>query len=103
MLYHQESTYNYTRIKDIEYPENVDVLFLFVELSISKVQFFGDKKRHREITIFSEIKRMPYTVAPKVYKDLPIGDYFTEISKDEFKFLEQKAKDDFVAFASYVK
>lgn len=103
MIYYQESTYNYTRIKDIEQPVNIDILFLFVELSITKVQVLGDTKRHREITIFSEIKRIPYTVAPKVYKDLPIGDYFTEISKDEFEFLEQKAKDDFVAFASYVK
>ena len=82
---------------------NIDVLFLFVELSISKVQVLGDKKRHQEITVFSEIKRMPYKDAPKVYQELPIGDYFTEVSKEEFELLEQLAKDDFEAFASYIK
>lgn len=103
MLYYQEVLYNYTRIKDIEQSNKKDVLFLFVELSISKIQVLGDKKRHQEITVLSEIIRMPFNDAPEVYKDLPLGDYFTEVSKEEFEMLEQLEKDNFVAYASYIR
>lgn len=103
MFYSQKTVYNYTRVKDIEYPTKRDILFLFVELSISRVQVVGEQKRHREITVFSKIERTPLNEAPKVYDNLPLGDYFTEVSKNEFEKLEQLAKDDFVAFASYIK
>lgn len=103
MLYYQEMFYNYTRLKDIEYSKGIDILYLFVELSIKKIQVLGDTKRHQEIAVFSKIIRIPYDKAPQVYKDLPREDYFVEISKEEFERLEQLTKDNLVAFASYIK
>lgn len=104
MLFYQELVYNYTRIKDIErqFGES-DTLFLFVELSIKKVQELGDTKRHQEITVVSEVYRTPFETAPRQLKDIPMGDYFVEVSKEKFDYLEKLAVDNFIAFASYLE
>ena len=103
MLYYQELVYNYTRLKTIEHTDGKDILFLYVELSISKVQALGSKKRHKEDTVISEIVRIPLENAPDVYNQLPDGDYFLELSKDVFEKLKQLAEEDFESFASYTE
>lgn len=104
MLYHQDVSYNYTRIKDIEeHINDKQVLFLYVELSITKKQMLGNTTRHQEETTFSEIVRIPLNKAPAVYLDLPDDDYFIELSKSTFEHLKQLAYEDFVSFASYME
>lgn len=102
MLFYQELVYNYTRIKDVELQEGEQAtLFLFVELSIKKVQELGDKKRHQEITVVSEVYRTPLDTAPRSLKAIPMGDYFIEVSKEKFEYLEKLSEDNFIGFLAY--
>lgn len=103
LLFYQELTYSFTRIKDIEYEQDVKLLFMYVKLSITKKQALGSTTRHQEITTFSEIVRIPMSDAPVEYLQLSDDDYFIEIPKETYDKLLKLTTEDFVAFASYTQ
>ncbi|MEK3977335.1 hypothetical protein MKZ20_21780 [Psychrobacillus sp. FSL K6-2684] len=101
MLFYQEMSYTYTRIKNIEESNGTSTLFLYVELALYKRQVTKDVNRQQVQDVVSEIIRVPLEEAPKEYKELEDGELYLDISKETFEKLKILAIANFIAFASY--